>query len=523
MKQEINRLYENKWAISIISGVLLGLSFPPFPFPFLIIPGFLALFRLMQLTSTGKELAYVSYPGLVIWNIITTYWLSFATVAGGIASILANAALMTIPLGLIRYVHYRFQSNVISTLLVAALWVSYEFLHLRWDLSWPWLTLGNAFAISVPIIQFISITGVLGISFWLISIAYLLFRWVNSERKSILVATILVLIIPSGGSFLYYLNYTPEYEQTMETAILQPNYDSYQELASYPDAITPLRELLDQTETVITDQTEVIFWPENALQDNIRQDLRDDLVVAIDNRVSEWDIPLITGTAYVVLYDDQNAPQLARGTFQGRSFNIYNAAVAFEPGAATNQHYKKIELVPVVERIPFVKTIARLDIFTFLDWGNIAGYGQGNKHTLFDINGTQVPALICYDSVYPETVGTFVDDGANFITVITNDGWWGNTSGHIQHFDYARLRAIENRRAVLRSANNGISGVILPNGDVEVRTEYWTKDGFVYDVPLKENKTIYTRYGDWIGRLSVAGVIIFFISTGWRRLKEVKM
>ncbi len=522
MKQEITRLYENKWAVSVASGILLGLSFPPFPFPFLIIPGFFALFRLMQLTFTGKELAYVSYPGLVIWNIITTYWLSFATVAGGIASILANAALMTIPLGLIRYVHYRFQSHTISTLLIAALWVSYEFLHHRWDLSWPWLTLGNAFANSAPIIQYISITGVLGISFWLISVTYLLFRWVNSGSKSLLAATILVLVIPVAGSYLYYLNYTPEYEETMETAILQPNYDSYQDFAGYPDAITPLRELLDQTDSVITEETEVVFWPENALQDNITENFQSDLVTEIDERVSDWRIPLITGTAYVVLYDDQNAPQLTRGTFRGRPYNVFNSAVAFEPGSTTNQHYKKIELVPVVERIPFVNTLNRLDVFSFFDWGALAGYGKGTEHTLFDINGAGVPALICYDSVYPETVGTFVDDGANFITVITNDGWWGNTSGHIQHFDYARLRAIENRRAVLRSANNGISGVILPNGDVEIRTEYWTKDGFVYDVPLKENKTIYTRYGDWIGRLSIAGVFIFFVSTGWGRLKEAK-
>lgn len=519
MKDQVIQWYHNKWIVSIVSGILLGLSFPPFPFPFLIIPALLGLFRLMELTETGRELAYVSYPAFLIWNIIGTYWLTMATVAGGIAAILANSALMTIPLGLMRYVHHRISSHSLSALLVAALWVTYEFLHHRWDLSWPWLTLGNAFANSTVIIQYISITGVLGISFWIILSSYLLYRWINQTNPKLLVATASVFLIPAlASAIFYYTVYSTDYDDTIETAVLQPNYDSYQHMAGYPDALTPLKELLEKTDTVITDQTEVIFWPENALQESIRQDFRGDLEREIDEKVNQWGIPLITGTAYVVLYDDNNdVPRVTRGSFQGRPYNIFNAAVAFFPGNRQDEHYEKIELVPVVERFPFVDTFAMLDVASLLDWGSFAGYGQGAEHTVFDINGRQVPALICYDSVYPETVAQFVRNGADMITVVTNDGWWGETSGHIQHYDYARLRAIENRRTVVRSANNGISGVILPNGDIEIRTEYWTRDGFVYDVPVIEDQTFYTRYGDWLGTLSTAGTLLLFGWMGWSR------
>lgn len=503
MKDQFYRIYNNKWAISIISGILLGLSFPPFPFPFLMIPALLGLFRLMDLTETGKELAYVSYAGFLIWNIIGTYWLSFATIPGGIAAILANSALMTIPLALMRYIHRSVNSHLWSTLFIAAAWVAYEFLHHRWDLSWPWLTLGNGFSNAVMIIQYISITGVLGISFWLVAASYLIYRLTLNPSRSLNIATPAVLFGLPVISLVMYFTYEMNADRTVETAILQPNYDSYEHMAGYPDAITPLNELLEKTDSIITDNTEVIFWPENALQESLRQGYRSELDMRIERYVEDWQTPLITGTAYVVQYDQDEAPIVTRGEFLGMPYNIFNAAVAFYPGDRANEHYEKAELVPFVERFPFIETIARLDIITNFDWGSIAGYGRGNEPTLFDINGTKVPALICYDSVYPEWVSRFVRDGAGMITVITNDGWWGETSGHIQHYDYARLRAIENRRTTLRSANNGISGVILPNGDVEIRTEYWTRDGFVYDVPVSENMTLYTRYGDWLGRLSV--------------------
>jgi apolipoprotein N-acyltransferase len=121
--------------------------------------------------------------------------------------------------------------------------------------------------------------------------------------------------------------------------------------------------------------------------------------------------------------------------------------------------------------------------------------------------------------VYPGWIRKFVQNGAGFITVITNDGWWGNTSGHEQHFSYARLRSIEFRRWVVRSANNGISGVIAPDGSVKKRTEYWASTAFRYQVPVLTNQTIYARFGDWlpIGLLIISlGAIGYLLIFGKR-------
>src|SRR5699024_3395289 len=110
-------------------------------------------------------------------------------------------------------------------------------------------------------------------------------------------------------------------------------------------------------------------------------------------------------------------------------------------------------------------------------------------------------ALICYDSVYPGWVRQFVQKGAGFVSIITNDGWWGHSSGHLQHFAYARLRAIALQRWVVRSANNGISGIIAPDGSVKVQTDYWTRTAFRHEVRILHELTFYARWGDWLAIL----------------------
>ncbi len=146
MKRFFYYLWNTKWLLTLSAGILLGLSYPPVPLPFLIFPGFLLIFRIIDLSASAREAAYWTYPAFVIWNLMTTYWLMMATLAGGVAAILANAAVMTIPVML----QYLFQKQKWKAWLIAfsqtAVWISYEFLHHQWDLAWPWLTLGNAWA-----------------------------------------------------------------------------------------------------------------------------------------------------------------------------------------------------------------------------------------------------------------------------------------------------------------------------------------------------------------------------------------
>ena len=510
--------WNHKWALSLASGFLLGISFSPFPFPFsiLVFPAFILVFRLASLASSAREMAYISWPGLVLWNLITTYWLMFATVAGGLAAILANSAIMTLPLMFIWHIEKSESPLYITSFLVPAAWLTYEFLHFRWDLSWPWLSLGNSFATAPWLVQYISVTGMLGITFWIVMTSWLFHK--NASRKVL----ILIALIPPAGSLSYYFLHQPESEKQIEVAIMQPNYDSYLPLSGYPDPITPLKELLEISNNVITPETRVIFWPENALEALIIQDHPREADRLIQQYVTSWGIPLITGSAFLRRYEPGTEPPVVRGTYQGKPYNIYNAALGFYQDNSL-VFYKKAKLVPLVERIPFVHTLSKLDYFNWLNWNNLAMFGRGTTTDMFKVDDLLVPALICYDSVYPDWVRRFVNQEAAFLVVITNDGWWGNTSGHIQHFEFARLRAVETGRTVLRSANNGLSGVIHANGDVVVKTQYWTRDHFVYPVPVYEHKTFYVRHGDWIGRvclvLTVFGSILLLFRVNLTRWK----
>ena len=159
MKQLFDHIWNSKWALTLLAGLLLGFSWPPVPLPFLVFPAFLLVFRIIDLSNSAREAAFWTYPGFVIWNILTTYWLVMATVAGGVAAILANAAVMTLPVML----QYKLQKQGyrpwLLALLQAACWLSYEYLHHQWDLAWPWLTIGNAWANVPELVQYISVTG----------------------------------------------------------------------------------------------------------------------------------------------------------------------------------------------------------------------------------------------------------------------------------------------------------------------------------------------------------------------------
>lgn len=504
MKGFTEFIWNTKWALSLSAGILLGLSWPPFPFPFLVFPAFFLLFRLIDLCGTAREAAYWTYPGFVVWNIITTYWMVMATVAGGIAAILANSVVMTVPV----MVMYLFKKKLTNHWLIAltqtAAWISYEYLHHLWDLAWPWLALGNAWANVPSLVQYISATGYLGISFWIVLVTALAYRATKTDNRKPVYASAAVLLLFPMISLVQLITLNVETDGTLETVVAQPNYDTatYPDFGGYSDAYEALDVALTISDSVRTDSTELVVWPESGIRTQIysarvkADHTANEIKQMLRKKAAEWDLTLLSGVVYYEFFSPDNAPELSRGT-GSNPYLYYNAALGFYPDS-TVEVYRKHNLVPIVERIPFIHFLDAIDVFNWVSFADIQVFGKGYEPTSFQADGVKTHALICYDSVFPTWVRRFVQDGAGFITIITNDGWWGNTSGHEQHFAYARLRAIEFRRWVVRSANNGISGIIDPSGAIKVETEYWTKTAFRYDVPLNYQQTIYSRFGDWL-------------------------
>ena len=158
-------------------------------------------------------------------------------------------------------------------------------------------------------------------------------------------------------------------------------------------------------------------------------------------------------------------------------------------------------------------------IFDFLeiDLGGITGQlGWGTEHTIFSNQGVNIGPSICYEGLYGNYFAGFAREGAEVMALVSNDGWWGNTPGHKRLFDFCRLRAIETRRAIARSANTGISGFISPTGkNIGERLE-WDEEGILTaEVELRSDKTAYTIYGDWVARISTfvaALAILYYIA-----------
>jgi|TARA_R100000388_G_scaffold95039_1_gene86300 apolipoprotein N-acyltransferase len=498
---------ENKWVLSISAGILLGLSFPPVNLSFLTFPAFILLFHLSQKCDSYKQLAYYSYAGFVVWNLIGTYWLMMASLGAGIAAILANSVLMTIPLCLGKFFSQKSKSPLLIALLQASAWVGYEFLHHQWDLSWTWLSIGNAWSNMIGVIQYISFTGHIGITFWVVLSSAFAYQVLRYNQPKIRYVALAVFLIFPVWSFLLFEDANDESQSNLtEVAIIQPNHDSYESYGGMSGLPEVMDSLFALTSRTITPTTDLIIWPENAIDGYIFLDSPTSDRIA--DSAKAWDMNFLVGTGLFKTYP-KDTDVLYRGLYQGAPFNIFNATMYVDADGNISA-YEKANLVPIVERVPFLPTLTTLDVFGWVNWGEIAGFGKGNSVDMIDTESFRTGGLVCYDSVYPSWIREFVQQDATFLTIITNDGWWGNTSGHYQHFSYARLRAIEFDRWVARSANNGISGIIAPNGTIKHKTDYWVRTGFTGTIQNLHTQTFYTRFGNWLPLLCLSITVIGF-------------
>jgi apolipoprotein N-acyltransferase len=167
------------------------------------------------------------------------------------------------------------------------------------------------------------------------------------------------------------------------------------------------------------------------------------------------------------------------------------------------------EMMPFQNVLKFIKNF-KVDLA-----GGITWYGTQPEASVLknDIKNINVAALICWESVFGEYFTKFINQNAELLFIITNDGWWGDTNGHKRHLRFAQIRAIETRRSIARCANTGISAIINQKGQVISKTNYWQQNEISANINLNNKLTFYTKYGDWLGKISafIAVFIILFV------------
>jgi|LGOV01.1.fsa_nt_gb apolipoprotein N-acyltransferase len=517
--------------LAILSGLLLALSWPTYGFAGLLFIAFIPLLVAInniyeaKIKKDGIKVFGLSYLSFVIWNFITTWWLHYADFYAGLFAVLANALLMATLIRIYYFAKKRV-GNHLSTIFLPALWISFEKMHLIWDLSWPWLNLGNGFAEYYKWIQWYEYTGVFGgtLWVWIVNLTLLtgVLKFIKNRNftllKPALIRTAILIIIPISYSYYIYANYQ-EKGDTTNIVVLQPNLDPYGEKFRYGDEKLSY-QLTALAEKEIKENTSFVFGPETSLPDGIviKKMNKYQAIKNIKQFISKHNkTNFVSGATLVNWYFDKSKVTETANTTRNKKswYDIYNSAFLIN-NTDSISIYHKSKLVVGVEHMPFRNIIKPILGDYIINLGGTVGtHATQEERGVFTNNNISTAPIICYESVYGEFVTGYVQNGANILSVITNDGWWQNTQGHKQHLSFSRLRAIENRRSVARSANTGISAFINQRGDITKSLPYGVKGVLADDIHVNSELTVYTKFGDYIARVSffIALIIFMYILT----------
>jgi len=403
----------------------------------------------------------------------------------------------------------------------------FEKIHLSWELTWPWLNLGNVFADYPKIIQWYDTLGATGGSFWILVInVYAFYTWriweAGRKRRSLIINSSVLtifIVIPILISMVKYQNFDEKPLGSVNVLMLQPELNPYTEKYS-KDSLTILSDLLQLAEQNSQGQIDYYIGPETSLpgygsisETGFEQST---LLNGVKTFLTKHPKSVFaTGISSHRFYPntDQKS-ETAYQTSQGTYVDSYNSAVQIIPNQKV-EVYHKGKLVPGVEIFPYINVLKPLLGNAMIDLGGTtASLATDPERKAFSnpFNKGKMAPIICYESIYGEFVTDYVKKGANFLGIMTNDSWWGVTQGHQQLMAYARLRAIETRREIARAANSGISGHINARGDVVADTFYGDKTTLFAKVNLYDKMTFYTKAGDLLSRFSifVFGFLVFY-------------
>ncbi|MEE0864538.1 MAG: apolipoprotein N-acyltransferase [Alistipes sp.] len=441
----------------------------------------------------------------ILWHAATVWWVWIATPIGPIAAGAFGTFWNLVALMTYHYVSKRAPRALAYTLLVA-LWLTTESLYNSAEvLTFPWLLLGHGFSNDIWAVQWYEYTGIFGGSLWVLATNLSIFEILRTRSKTARVRAALVALLPMLLSIALYFGYTPSERHAM-LAVVQPNVACYDEDRARQTTSNTIDDVRALTEEVTEDASFVIL-PESALSyvegfgtiDERYLEFYADVFADMQSENMRR-AKLITGASTVRFYGSTPATDTARKHPNGTFYDLYNSALLIDSLGAVDDVYHKGKLVIGVEAVPFRELFSLFEV----DLGGVSGQlGWGRDYTLFENEGVKIGPSICYEGIYGEYFAGFARHGAELMALISNDGWWGDTPGHRRLFDFARLRAIETRRAIARSANTGISGFISPRGETLGERLEWDERGVLNsELELRDELTIYTRYGDWIARIA---------------------
>lgn len=525
--------------LALASGILLGLSFPPYPFGLLSLVAYAPLLvlwaeRIPQYRK--RNIVGLTYATFFVFHGLTNWWVGSwqehtdpYLMASGIALWIGHPFFLALPWYVLAYVRRRLGVGPMlwsSPLIVCA----FEWLHGQTDASYPWLTTGTM-TVYTPFAQAADLVGMYGLTFAVLLVnaivvaGYIALK--NNRRRMAYRYGIvgLVVLVPwfMYGVYAASKSYDHDYDPGIRVHLVQPNIDPWDKWSD-PRVQVAAHQHLEDSIIATGNRPDLVVWSETAIPFAIRGGNNMEEFAQLRNWVDTTRVALLTGYSDVKVYEPGTAPPSARRSTidPDQRFDSFNAAMVLQSGQTSIPVHRKSMLTPFAERFPFADDLTfAMDWFK---WGvGISSWGKGLTRDPLPVTvgakTVKVGTIVCIESIYPQVARDMVNNGADVLCVITNDAWYNGTIGPRQHFDIARMRAIEQRRWVMRCANSGVTGFISPTGNNGGGTSVMPApeqiatvcSGIVKQV---RHRTVYSRIGDVLPYASVFAtccVVVFAV------------
>jgi apolipoprotein N-acyltransferase len=516
----------SNFLMCVISGLLLGLSVPSFSWLPL---GFFAwlwivplLFELKRARNFGTFLKQ-SLTAVGIGFTLITLWVVNASVLGFLASTLVGVFVWTIPFVFFYFVRRRLGWNA-ALWTLPFVWTAWEWIYHRTDFSFGAVRLGYTQADLIWLIQYADITGVEGVTCWLVLLNVALFVWLEKQTSAgnfrfsrqmfsrpSFAAIVLLFVLPLAYAASVW-SASPAPIGEISVVAVQPNVSPFVEFK--PKSMTRIynRTVALTDKALKENAPDLIVWHEIAFPYLLSDDASANAALA--GQIAEWNAPLLTGLFEVKEYaNGEPRPPLLEA--QNRSREYFNAAGIFQPAdisggilpIASNKLYRKRRLMPFIERVPLAERFPSLAEW-MIPVGVRPQLSRGETARTLDFQAknaelVRVGALICYENLYPEMSADSVRNGAQFLAAITNEGFFAGSQGQYQLAAFSRFRSIETRREMVRAAATGMTWTTDRFGLVKTQIPMRSERFMSVRVALSDEQTIYVRFGDFFAKACV--------------------
>jgi len=493
------------WTLVALGAVALAGCYPPFPLPFL---SFVALVppALLAFDTEGNPRAAWRWGfryGLIT-NALVLCWMVVALWHFTPFAALGYAITVYL-LGVFTGGLFWFVTRVRSVyprlpmfLVFPLAWTALEWAvgHLG-DVAFPWLGLGTSLADGRVLVQWADIAGARGVTLWLVWCNVLVAMAIGGQGLAGAPRYVRRLV-PVALTVLAAWGYGAWRERTLPLrpvgtiTLVQPNI-GFDEKWDPAIADSEVGLLVGMSRTATTGvRPDLVVWPEAAVPGLFEE--HPDWQARIGAFAAERRIPVLTGVVHL--------------QYRDRGYTVYNAALMFDTLGQWRPHgvYEKHYLVPVVERVPFVPVAWFRALPGLGRWSG--GFGRGDSLPLFPTSLGRAGVVVCYESAFEDLARRYRGAGADFLVNITNDAWFGRTAAPYQHESHLVLRAIETRMGIARGANDGVSEFVDPLGRATGQSELETRTVVTGPLVTSDVRTLYVQWGDWVGRLAVAAVLV---------------